>query len=96
MKDAIVDTAIHQQLAGQLFHAAWDLMDKPNRTAAEDEAMVHSAHASRYHWGREPAELGAGRLADFAGLCLAGTCGTCIVSCGVVLRTCGCAPTGRF
>jgi hypothetical protein len=28
----------------------WRLLDKPDRTAAEDTLMIHCAHASRYHW----------------------------------------------
>jgi hypothetical protein len=34
-----------------LFNAAWTLMEKENRTPAEDDAMLHMAHASRHHWG---------------------------------------------
>jgi hypothetical protein len=26
-------------------------MDKPERTKEENDLMIHSAHASRYHWG---------------------------------------------
>ena len=28
----------------------WELLDKPTRTQAEDEEMLHAAHASLYHW----------------------------------------------
>ena len=28
----------------------WDLLEKPDRTKADDELMVHTAHASCCHW----------------------------------------------
>lgn len=28
----------------------WTLLDKPGRSAADDDEMVHAAHASAYHW----------------------------------------------
>ena len=31
-------------------NAAWDLLDKPSRTADETERMLHVAHASVHHW----------------------------------------------
>jgi hypothetical protein len=37
-------------LAASLFNATWTLLDKPDRTADEDDRMVHLAHASRHHW----------------------------------------------
>ncbi len=39
-----------------LFNATWTLMDKENRTRDEDDAMLHMAHASRYHWGASGAD----------------------------------------
>jgi hypothetical protein len=42
---------IHRKLAGQLFNHTWDLIDKGGkRTPEEDDEMIHSAHASKYHW----------------------------------------------
>jgi len=41
----------HKKMAAGLFNLTWDLMDKTDRTLAEDDKMVHAAHASRYHWG---------------------------------------------
>jgi hypothetical protein len=29
----------------------WVLLEKPDRSAEDDDRMVHAAHASRYHWG---------------------------------------------
>jgi len=48
-----VDAAIHRQLAVELFNFVWTLCDKKDRTAEEDEQMVHAAHASRYHWSAD-------------------------------------------
>jgi hypothetical protein len=42
----------HRKMAAQLFNQTWDLIDKgENRTQTESDDMIHSAHASRYHWG---------------------------------------------
>ena len=42
----------HRQLGVDLFNATWALLDNPDRTHDEDEAMLHTAHASRYHWSQ--------------------------------------------
>ncbi len=34
-----------------LFNLVWTFLDKPDRTIAENDTMLHAAHASRYHWG---------------------------------------------
>ena len=52
--EAIDDTA-RRQLAVDLFNHVWTLLEKPARTRAEDDEMLHAAHASRFHWG----EIGA-------------------------------------
>ncbi|MGI8978844.1 MAG: hypothetical protein ACR2FY_06435 [Pirellulaceae bacterium] len=31
-------------------NAAWELLEKPNRTTDETERMLHAAHASVHHW----------------------------------------------
>lgn len=41
-----------RDLASELFSLTWDFMARTDRTSAEDDAMVHAAHASRWHWGR--------------------------------------------
>lgn len=46
-----LDPATRRKLAADLFNHTWTLLEKPDRTAAEDDEMIHSAHASRYHWG---------------------------------------------
>jgi DNA-binding transcriptional MerR regulator len=40
----------HRQLGADLFNKTWTLMEKPDRTAADDDEMLHCAHASAYHW----------------------------------------------
>ncbi|MFQ5919799.1 MAG: hypothetical protein ACE5I4_07130 [Thermoplasmata archaeon] len=52
----------HRRFAADLFNLTWDLLDKEDRSAREDERMVHAAHASRFHWGEigEPVNLAVG------------------------------------
>jgi hypothetical protein len=41
----------HRKMAAQLFNHTWGLIDKgENRSQDENDEMIHSAHASRYHW----------------------------------------------
>lgn len=40
-----------RQLAADLFNLTWTLLEQPDRTEADDDRMLHAAHASRYHWG---------------------------------------------
>jgi hypothetical protein len=47
---AAVDLRTHRRLAKELFNRTWDLLGKKRRTRAEDDEMMHTAHASRYHW----------------------------------------------
>ncbi|MFL5669695.1 MAG: MerR family transcriptional regulator [Chloroflexota bacterium] len=57
-----LDTTTRRQLAKDLFNHTWTLLEKAPRTAAEDDEMIHSAHASRYHWG----EVGVGEPVNLA------------------------------
>jgi len=41
----------HRIEAVRNFNAAWDLMDRKDRSKEEDILMIHTAHASRFHWG---------------------------------------------
>jgi DNA-binding transcriptional MerR regulator len=41
-------------LAAQLFNQTWLLLEQEGRTRADDDRMIHTAHASRYHWGQVP------------------------------------------
>jgi hypothetical protein len=51
-----------RRLAAQLFNGTWELMEKGDRTRADDDRMLHMAHASRYHWGQvgSPGNLARG------------------------------------
>ena len=44
----------HKYFAAQCFNAAWDLIDKPDRTAADDRLMEALNQASIYHWRSRP------------------------------------------
>jgi len=39
-----------RQLAVDLFNGVWRLVETEDRSPAEDDRMLHMAHASRYHW----------------------------------------------
>lgn len=45
------DNEIHRKMATELFNSTWDLIEKKDRTELENDAMIHAAHASRFHWG---------------------------------------------
>jgi hypothetical protein len=53
---------IHEKLAKDLFNATWGLLDKKERSPEDEVRMIHSAHASRYHWGEigEPLQFERG------------------------------------
>ncbi|KAB3534762.1 hypothetical protein F8154_07830 [Alkaliphilus pronyensis] len=40
----------HKKQAVESFNATWDLIDKKDRSIDDNIKMVHTAHASRYHW----------------------------------------------
>lgn len=40
----------HKKFAVELNNLVWKLLGKKDRTKAEDENMIHAAHASHYHW----------------------------------------------
>ena len=42
--------ADERQLAVDLFNEVWALLETDDRTAEQDERMVHAAHGSRLHW----------------------------------------------
>ena len=41
----------HKKFAINLFNLVWDLLDKEERTAEDNDRMLYAAHASRFHWG---------------------------------------------
>ncbi len=51
MSEATFDLArAHRRFAVELNNLAWDLLETPNRTPADDERMIHAAHAACFHW----------------------------------------------
>jgi hypothetical protein len=64
MPDTDTDVTDERRLGVALFNATWTLLEKEHRTRAEDDEMLHTAHASRHHWGRvanaTAAQLGRG------------------------------------
>ena len=43
-------TVDHQQLGKDLFNLVWKLLETAERTAEQDDLMMHAAHASAWHW----------------------------------------------
>lgn len=46
------DSELHRRLGAELFNRVWDLLSLERRTADDEAEMIHTAHASRYHWSR--------------------------------------------
>src|SRR4030042_3644835 len=44
----------HRPFSAHCFNAAWSIIDKADRTREDDEAMLHAAHASAWHWAHRP------------------------------------------
>jgi len=42
--------AAHRHFSAQCFNDAWELLDKPDRSAEDDEQMIRLAMASHWHW----------------------------------------------
>jgi tetratricopeptide (TPR) repeat protein len=43
-------SAAHKYFSTNCFNQAWDLIEKTDRTSAEDEDMIRLSLASHYHW----------------------------------------------
>ncbi|MDT4910887.1 MAG: MerR family transcriptional regulator, thiopeptide resistance regulator [Pseudonocardiales bacterium] len=41
----------HRRLGAALFNGVWELLEQEDRSVADDDRMLHMAHASRHHWG---------------------------------------------
>ncbi|MHA1330535.1 MAG: hypothetical protein ACTSR2_05595 [Candidatus Hodarchaeales archaeon] len=51
-EDQFTELEWHRRIAVKLFNSTWNLIDKGDkRTVEENDEMIHSAHASRLHWG---------------------------------------------
>jgi hypothetical protein len=53
-KPAFDLAAAHKYFAGKCFNQAWDLIDKKDRTAKDNELMAVLCHASIFHWLQRP------------------------------------------
>jgi hypothetical protein len=47
-----MEPSSHREVAVALFNRVWTLLEQSDRTTADDDEMIHAAHASRFHWGR--------------------------------------------
>ncbi len=62
MSHAVLDDAlVHRRFAAECFNHAWTLLDKTPRSTAEEEELVHCAHASAWHWSRRADETPSNR-----------------------------------
>lgn len=41
---------MHKKFAASCFNLVWQLIEKKDRTAEDEDKMINAAHASRYHW----------------------------------------------
>ena len=48
--DPGLDAATHRQVGIALFNHTWTLLELESRTQEQIDEMIHSAHASAYHW----------------------------------------------
>lgn len=48
--DPGLDAATHRQVGIALFNHTWTLLELDSRTQEQVDEMIHSAHASAYHW----------------------------------------------
>ncbi len=46
-----IDPATRRALAAGLYNRCWELLEIPQRTTDQDAELIHTAHASRHHWG---------------------------------------------
>lgn len=53
-KSAFDPAPAHRYFAADCFNRAWDLMDKTDRTAGDDLALIDLVHASMWHWSQRP------------------------------------------
>jgi hypothetical protein len=68
--------AAHRYFAVECFNQTWNLIDKPARTADDDEAMILTALASLWHWTQRadctPQNLSVGHWQASRAFALAG------------------------
>ena len=62
MSEEIDEKKAHRKFAVDCYNGTWSLLDKTDRTPEEGDLMIHTAHASRYHWNQigEPLNFARG------------------------------------
>jgi len=58
-----LDPDAHRRLGVDLFNHVWRLLEVEERTAEQEDEMVHAAHASVWHWSRSEVDDLRQRLA---------------------------------
>jgi hypothetical protein len=51
-KPDVLDSDTHRQIGAHLFDHVWALLETEERSAGQDDEMLHAAHASRWHWAQ--------------------------------------------
>jgi len=89
---------ILKKLAMDTFNKTWDLLDKTDRTEAENVEMIHTAHASRYHWGQvgTPLEFQRGEWQISRVYAVLGMAETALYHGEIALKTCQEKGIGDF
>ncbi len=57
----------HKHFAIECNNRAWRLSEAPRRESAEDDEMLHAAHAAAFHWSKVGTGLHAARAAMLLG-----------------------------
>jgi DNA-binding transcriptional MerR regulator len=56
-----LDQEVHRRLGIDLFNYVWTLIEKPDRTPAEVDEMIHAVHAQVWHWSKAGTTVNLGR-----------------------------------
>ena len=59
----VLEPEEHRAQGVTLFNLVWEMLDLPDRTPAQDDQMIHAAHASRWHWSQAGEYVGGEQLA---------------------------------
>ncbi len=52
MTEVEIEVQDQRRVAVDLFNHVWARLEQSERSTAEDDDMLHAAHASRWHWGQ--------------------------------------------
>ncbi len=93
-----ISKEIHKKLAMDTFNKTWDYLDKQNRTETDNVEMIHTAHASRYHWGQvgKPLELQRGEWQISRVYAVLGMGESALYHAEIALKTCQEKGIGDF